>query len=101
MSNCVAENLGVKGRQFWLLDDEANVLDELGPRFDCDCEYSFHTVYEMRDGTLFKYFGKENDCSLKSLRHWKVETVCQVERQFSRDDPEAVSVFAKLSEKSV
>ncbi len=101
MSDSVANHLGVRGHRFWFLDAEANVLDEFGPKFDCDCEYSFHTVYEMRDGTLFKYFGKENDCSSDSLRHWKVETVCQVERQFSPDDPEAVSLFAKLTEEEV
>lgn len=101
MSNSVAESLGVKGHRFWLLDADANVLDEFGPKFDSDCEYSFHIVYEMRDGTLFKYFGKENDSSSDSLRHWKVDTVCQAARQFSRDAPEAVSLFAKMTEEEV
>ncbi len=101
MSSSVDENLGIKGHRFWLLDDDANVIDELGPKFDCDCEYSFHTVYEMRDGTLFKYFGKENDCSSDSLRHWKVTTVCQVERELLRDNPEGINLLAKLTDPDV
>lgn len=101
MSESVAEHLGVQGHRFWLLDTNAEVLDEFCPKFDSDCENSFHTVYEMRDGTLFKYFGKENDCSSVSLRHWNVETVCQVQRQLSADDPDAVRLFTKLTQEDI
>ena len=101
MSESVTEHLGVQGHRFWLLDTNAEVLDEFCPKFDSDCENSFHTVYEMRDGTLFKYFGKENDCSSVSLRHWNVETVCQVQRQLSADDPDAVRLFTKLTQEDI
>ena len=95
MSESATEHLGVTGHQFWLLDENANIVDEFGPRFDCDCEYSFHTVYELRDGTLLQFFGKENDCRIGTLRHWKVEIVCQVDRELPPNEPDASRIQSR------
>jgi len=92
------ETLGVRGHRFWLLDADGNVLAEYGPKFECDCEYSFHTVYEMRDGTLFRYTGKDNDMVTERLRHWKAEVVCHASRVLTRHDPEAAEVFHVLED---
>ncbi len=60
----------------------------LEPSFDCDCEYSFHTVYELRDGTLFRFFGNDNDMSTGQLRKWSAEVVCHVSHELAHDDPQ-------------
>ncbi len=98
MSAEAGEVLGVRGHRFWLLDADGDVLDEYGPNFECDCEYSFHTVFEMRDGTLFRYSGKDNDMVTERLRHWKAEVVCHSTRALARDDPDAVKLLQALED---
>jgi hypothetical protein len=79
--------LGVQGHRFWLLNEDGSVVEMLEPSFACDCEYSFHTVYELRDGTLFKFFGKDNDMSTEQLRKWSAEVVCHVSHELNCDNP--------------
>ena len=88
---------GVRGHRFWLLDEPGRVIEELEPSFACDCEYSFHTVYELRDGTLFRFRGKENDMSTQQLRKWTAEVVCDVAHEIDRDDPRAGQIQGMLS----
>lgn len=86
MSRAPVTHLGVQGYRFWLLNEDGSVADTLEPSFACDCEYSFHTVYELRDGTLFRFFGKDNDMSTEQLRKWSAEVVCHLLRELDRDD---------------
>ncbi len=88
--------LGVRGHRFWRLDAGGKVLAEYGPDFSCDCEYSFVTVYEMREGTLLKFEGKDDDTSSTRLRNWKAEVVCDATREIPRDDPEAEKILHAL-----
>ena len=47
---------GINCFRFWIVDKDGHVLEEYRSRFDCDCEYGYYTEYEMKEGTLFKYF---------------------------------------------
>lgn len=90
------EILGVRGHRFWRLDAGGKVLAEYGPDFACDCEYSFTTVYEMREGTLFRFDGKDNDLSSTRLRLWKAEVVCDASRELPEGDPDRARILAAL-----
>jgi hypothetical protein len=76
------ENLnGRKSHRFWLLDENGTTLEQYSPKFDCDCEYGIYTIFELRDGTLFEYFGRENDAHTHALCRWKARVMLNVWRE--------------------
>jgi hypothetical protein len=83
--------LGVVGRRYWVLDEDAAVLAEYGPEFSCDCEIGYRTVYERRDGTLLRYFGRSDDTSDRFVT-WEATKVLDLSRPVPPDDPRAIRV---------
>ncbi len=77
------------GHRFWILDDEGKVVAEYAPEFYCDCEVGYPVIYDLRDGTLFRLSGRDNDASTRALTRWnEIEIVCHVAWQLGPDDRE-------------
>jgi len=89
-------SIGWNGFHFWIVDAAGQVLSEFGPEFSCDCEYGLPVIYELRDGTLFKYSGRSNDAYSDALCQWKAEVVCHVWRKLDPAEPTTRAVFAAL-----
>lgn len=89
------------GHRFWILDGNGRVLQAYAPEFYCDCEYGLPVVYEMKDGTLFKYSGRSNDAWTDALCEWQAEVVCVAWKQLDQSDSPARQLLEILRERSL
>ncbi len=75
--------------RYWLLSRDGQVVGEYAPEFFCDQEVGYSVVYELRDGTLLKLFGRDNDASTRALTEWKeVEIILHAWRELGPEDEE-------------
>ena len=88
-------NCQARCHRFWLLSIDGEVQKEYGPEFYSDCENGFYEEYELRDGTLFKFWGKSNDSITDSLTIWEAETVLVCLRPIEKSDPRFARVLAR------
>jgi hypothetical protein len=83
--------------RFWIVDEEGHVLEEYRIRFDCDCEYGIYTEYEMKEGTLFKYFGRSNDAYTEVLTAWRADVVCIAWKEIKSEDTRYNKILSKMN----
>ena len=72
--------------RYSIVKPSGEVVRKFETSLSSDCDYEIVTRYEMRDGTLLEYFGKDNHGHADALMHWRAKSVCHAWREISKED---------------